>query len=342
VGDVSYLIYEEHFNPGGVVLPKLNYPDMFGSDLALLSDFNNDGNIDIAVSAAGLGGVYIVSVNSSLKVVNYRFINYTDLDPTLNDGDIYPSLVAVDVAGTGIKQLIIGGNRRILPRSGYGYSSKAWVLYFNDDGSTNATVPFVLPTTDATTRVGFTMFNLGDFNNDGVPDIGMGSPSDNYDGQIYLLWMTKNFSYTTHTISKASISTIPNIDSDSNIGLCVQSLGDMNGDNITDILIENQGNLYILFLNADSSVGSWNKIRDNAMCEYTYSFGQVGDLNGDGVTDLIGGGDVGLNNEVLWIVFVEKQNYYWTAGVVIGFLLLIFFIFVGFITCIYMQKNRTY
>jgi len=78
------------------------------------------------------------------------------------------------------------------------------------------------------------------------------------------------------------------------------------------------------------------------MCEYVYTISSIGDLDGDGVTDILGGGDLGLNNEAIWILFVKKQNYVFYGGSILGLAIVGFFGLVGILTCVYMAKNRTY
>jgi len=78
------------------------------------------------------------------------------------------------------------------------------------------------------------------------------------------------------------------------------------------------------------------------MCEFTYSISPIGDLDGDGFIDIMGGGDMGSSNEAIWILYVKKIEYSYQIGSILGFIILGFFSFIGLGTCIYMSKNRTY
>ena len=124
-------------------------------------------------------------------------------------------------------------------------------------------------------------------------------------------------------------------------GIGVTSLGDLDGDSITDIAVgaylggyhyENlnvvyTGNAYVLFLNADGSVKSYVKIGNgmggftgtlDLYDEFGVSVEAIGDLDDDGVVDLAvgarldddgaAGPNTGLNRGAIWILFLNADG----------------------------------
>ena len=113
-------------------------------------------------------------------------------------------------------------------------------------------------------------------------------------------------------------------------GTAVAPLGDLNGDGVVDLAVgvyrdddggSNQGAVWVLFLQADGSVKAHQKISDtaggftgalNAKDHFGTSLAALGDLDGDGVTELAvgadrdddGGGDRGA----VWVLFLRPDG----------------------------------
>ncbi len=96
----------------------------------------------------------------------------------------------------------------------------------------------------------------------------------------------------------------PILSNDNNFGNAVASLGDLNGDGVTDLAVGaqaggNSGLLYVLFMKADGTVQSSQKIGSGigggpSLVSGSYfgrSIASLGDLDGDGITDLAVGAD---------------------------------------------------
>ena len=113
-------------------------------------------------------------------------------------------------------------------------------------------------------------------------------------------------------------------------GLATARLGDLDGDGIGDVAVGaqydddggfNRGAIWVLFLNADGTVKDEQKISDTAggftgilanNNGFGGSLGALGDLDGDGVVDLVAG--AGLDDEggsdqgAVWILFLNADG----------------------------------
>jgi hypothetical protein len=120
------------------------------------------------------------------------------------------------------------------------------------------------------------------------------------------------------------------LDPSDQFGRCVASLGDLDGDGISDLAVGawedddgdfGQGAVWILFLNADGSVASETKISATSGGfggglapgdHFGSSVASLGDLDGDGVEDLAVGAllddDGGSDQGAVWILFLNPDG----------------------------------
>jgi len=177
--------------------------------------------------------------------------------------------------------------------------------------------------------------SIGDLDGDGILDIAVGA--DNYlegamrPGAVFILFM--NSDGTVKSFQKIS-STTPGLggelDNFDHFGHSVNPIGDFDGDGIIDLIVgsdqdddggTDRGAAYLLFMNDDGTVKSHQKISDtqggfNGILDDLDRFGaavdNLGDLDGDGVTDLIVGSefddDGGANNGAVFILFMNSDG----------------------------------
>ncbi len=242
---------------------------------------------------------------------------------------------AGDINGDGIDDLIIGapsangsGEPPFPPRPGgiSSFAGESYVIFgganvgeigslelFALDG-TNGFVINGIDNYDSSGRVS----NAGDINGDGIDDLIIGAPSADPNGQesageSYVVFggtdVGESGSLELSELDGTNGFVINGIDQDDRSGYSVSNAGDINGDGIDDLIIgapsadpngqESAGESYVVFGGANvgesgslelSELDGTNGFVINGIDEYDGSGSSVsnaGDINGDGIDDLI-------------------------------------------------------
>jgi len=257
-----------------------NY-DYFGKSVASIGDLDGDGIVDFAVGAYGdddgcpdadkycmKGAVYILFMNNDGTVKSQQKISDDagGFTGNLDEGDVF----------------------------GYSLGGK-----------------------------------IGDFDGDGIPDLISTAFLDDDGGTdrgaLYILFL--NSDGTVKSFQKISdteggfTGTLDNLD---NFAHSVSPIGDLDGDGIMDLAVgadldddggTDRGAVWILFLNSDGTVKSFQKISDTeggfeGILKNKIKFGHavhpIGDLDVDGVVDLVVGSELGLG--AVWILFMNSDG----------------------------------
>ncbi len=295
----------------------LNAGNFFGYGVAGIGDYDEDGIPDIAVSAPvpPNNSLYIIHLNQDGTVKNY----------VKNENIIAQGLTAIgDIDDDGRIDLVACD-----PGSNEGGSNRGAIeiLFLND----RSEVLNARSVTISSTQGGFgegledeDQFGgreaamLGDIDNDGSIELAVGAfMSDGGKGAIWILSLDVT---TFNVVSKTKITeslngftetldleTNPNGTIGAQFGHAMCAAGDIDGDGITDLITganqQNEGNAYILYLNSDKTVRSYDKISATeggfdlvleSGDRFTRSISYVGDLKGDGSIAVNFGGGVGL------------------------------------------------
>jgi len=216
-----------------------------------------------------------------------------------------------------------------------------FVLFMNADGSIraqqkiSATQGGVTPALTDLDRFGWSACSIGDLDGDGTLDLMGGAAQDSDDGpargSIYTLFLNANGTVNAiQKISDSQGSFTATLDDLDRFGASCASLGDLNGDGVTDVAVgaltdddggTDRGAVYILFMNTNGTVSSFQKISDTeggftGMLDDDDRFGRrvtvAGDLNLDGNPDLIvtalGDDDGGTNRGALYVLFLNSDG----------------------------------
>ncbi|MCA9108490.1 MAG: FG-GAP repeat protein [Planctomycetaceae bacterium] len=301
--------------------------ERFGTSLTNLGDLNGDGIGDLGVGSSrddggiNRGAVYVLFLNIDGTVNSHQKISNTDgnLTATLDDDDWFGhSLTNIgDLDGDGVSDLVVGA---LGDDDGFGGNSGAvYVLFLNADGTVKAHQKIsdiegnFTATLEDGDAFGLSLTSLGDLDGDGTNELAVGTHSDDDGGQnrgaVYVLFMNTDGTVESHQkISDTMGNFTATLDDSDFFGAAVTSLGDLDGDGINDLAVGTMGDddgstvsflgrgaVYVLFLNADGTVKSHQKISDtegnftgmlNDADRFGWSVTSLPDLNGDGIIDL--------------------------------------------------------
>lgn len=320
----------------------------FGTDLVTLGDIDGDSVQDLAVGAPGLGSsrgsLWVLSLATGGTVLGEQLIQSGSagfvgpLDPNDSFGEGLGALGDLD--GDGQVELLVGAPRNSLTSQARG---KAWVLSLTGAGTVAAEhriaegeSGFPLGTLESGHSFGASLAHLGDLDDDGVGDLAVGSPGAAYTTLqgVWVLRLTRAGGVAGYQEIAAGVGGLPQaaLAGFFDFGRAVAGLGDLDGDGVEDLVTSaleeggsggtdsRLGTLFVLFLEPDGSVRSYRTIQPpRALLEEGDEVGQslctLGDLDGDGVVDLLAGapGDDEVVPGVLdggsvWVLFLNADG----------------------------------
>jgi PKD repeat protein len=264
----------------GALLRTIDHPEpqpnaCFGWGLCSIEDVDGDTQGDYVIPACGhlnQGKVYLFSGSSGVLIRSFE-VPYSRFfgEWTADIGDI---------SGDSVSDLLIG-DRDI---------NQAFV-FSPIDGTLLLTIDNPNPQSNG--QFGFRLDGSGDVNSDGIPDVLVGAT-----GHIVNGYRTGQ-AFVLSGFDGSHLLTLdnPNPQAGDNFGWSVAGISDVNIDGVPDMLVSapgqtvggnsHQGQAY-LFSGSD---GSLLKILDNPNPQPNAGFGEmvadVGDLNGDGISDLL-------------------------------------------------------
>jgi len=332
--------------------------DKFGHALSQIGDLDGDGIMDLAVGAErdddggkNRGAFYILFLNNDGTVKSFQKISDTQggFLGKFNNNDFFGHYIdnMGDLNGDGITDLGVGAKD---DDDGGKNRGAFYILFMDNDGTVKNSKKI------SDTKGGFgqlgnndwfgkSVVSIGDLDNDGIVDFGVGAHGDddgcpntykNCDkGAVYVLFMKNDGTVKSEQKISDDGGFTGNLDEHDAFGYSVGGrLGDLDGDGVVDLVVGayedddggiDRGALYILFLNNDGTVKSFQKISDTeggfsgALDDedhFAHALSPIGDLDGDGIMDLAVGAehddDGGINNladrGAVWILFLNSDG----------------------------------
>ncbi|MGB5278789.1 MAG: integrin alpha [Gammaproteobacteria bacterium] len=358
---LSGISCDETTTPAGVVSSQkvsdtagnfegvLDDNDRFGSAIATIGDLEVDGVIDLAVGTpldddggTDRGAVWVLFMNDDGTVDIEQKISDTEgaFLGALDDSDQFGAAVAElgDLNGDGFLDIAVGAP---LDDDGGTDRGAIWILFLNADG----TVQFTQKISEAeggftgiledNDQFGGALANIGDLNNDGIPDIAVGArladDGGGDRGALWILFLARNgFVLGFQKISDTDGDFDGTLQDGNYFGSSVAGIGDLDVDGIEDIAVGaigdddggiDRGAVWILFMNNDGTVRLEQKISTvngnfNGGLTDGNHFGSsivsLGDFNDDGINDIVAGADQdddgGIDRGAVWLLFMETDG----------------------------------
>jgi hypothetical protein len=189
------------------------------------------------------------------------------------------------------------------------------------------------PTLAPSDLYGISTTGIGDVDGNGVPDFVVGAPGDDTGGTnrgaVYVTLMNSDGSAKSSVKIASELNGGPSLADNDYFGVRIASLGDLDGDGITDIAVGayeeangdtgRSGSVYIIRLLSDGTAKSFTRIAGSLNGGPMLSDGDgfssvasLGDLDGDGVVDLaVGapGADVAIADQgLVYILHLKKDG----------------------------------
>ena len=272
---------------------------------------------------------------------------YGNLDTfyTLIADDNFCTIAAMgDIDGDGVVDMAVGAHK---DDNGGADAGAIYILFLGTDGTVKDAQKLsmlygsfnLFYSLDAGDKFGISTAALGDLDSDGVTDLAVGAEVDDDGGTgagaAYVLFLE-----TDGTIKSAqklsmlygNFGTFYTLAAGDHFSISVAGLGDVDGDNVADLAVGSfldgdggveAGAVYLLFMETDGVIKTAQKLSmlyGNFNAFYTLNAGDklgfglaaLGDIDGDGATDIAVGAykddDGGVDAGAVYVLFLETNG----------------------------------
>lgn len=251
--------------------------DNFGASVDGAGDFDNDGFDDIVVGApnvatsgANSGSAVVISGQTQTPIVTFN---------GLATGDMFGASVAGmgDFNNDGFDDIVVGAPNE----SGFFATLRGSVTVYSGQSQAAAATYFG-PATNA--LMGTTVSGAGDFDGDTFDDIAVGIPNTGGIGTVQVISVI---------LGGTVLATVSGTVASDGTGFAVGDVGDVNGDGNDDIIVgmagATGGGSAQVFLGPNAVAAFAAPLQGPGATSNGTSVAGAGDMDGDGVPDLIVG-----------------------------------------------------
>ena len=327
----------------GFMVPGIASGGYLGGSVSTAGDINGDNITDLVLGAfnanSGNGAAYVIFGSRG------GFTSPFDLTSLNgNNGFMVPAIAlsgylgisvstAGDINGDNITDLILGA-----PFAN-SYNGTAYVIFGSRGGfvspfnlsNLNGSNGFMVPGISSNGELGSSVSTAGDINGDNITDLVLGAPvANSNNGTAYVIFgsrggFTSPFNLTNLNGNNGFM--VPGIASGGYLGISVSTAGDINGDNITDLVLgayaanSRNGTAYVIFGSRGGFTSPFNLTNLNGNNGFMVpgiasngylgiSVSTAGDINGDNITDLVlGAYQANSNNGTAYVIFGSSGGF---------------------------------
>ena len=344
---------EQDDNNLGFVINGVSAYDSSGGSVSSAGDVNGDGLADLIVGASSdepngknSGASFVVFGKTDGTVVELSALESGAGGFVIKGADAFDSSggsvsSAGDVNGDGLSDLIVGASYDDPNGTSSGVS---FVVFGKSDGTAvelsdveSSNSGFVINGVDFGDHSGYSVSSAGDVNGDGLADLIVGAYRDDPNGEnsgasSVVFGKTDGIAVELSAVeSGAGGFVINGVSARDSSGESVSSAGDVNGDGLADLIVgayrddpngDNSGASFVVFGKTDGTAVELSSVESgnggfviNGVSAYDSSGGSVssaGDVNGDGLADLIVGASSddpnGENSGASFVVFGKTDG----------------------------------
>ena len=329
----------------GVLSNSFSADDRIGFSVAAAGDIDGDGvpdavagSQDIVSFAAGPGAAWVFLLNADGTTKSaIELSNGTNGIPagSFAAQDNFGSSVssAGDVDGDGVPDLLVGAQEQSGAKPG-----AVWVILLNSNGTAKASIEMKNGTNGipagsfvANDAIGAAVASIGDVDGNGVPDMITGAIGNDDGGSaagaVWVILLNSNGT------AKSAVELADNKNGMSSalqfadfFGDSVAAAGDINGDGIPDLFAgarlnddgnSDAGGVWVILLETNGTAKSAIELANglNGIPPGSFAGGTrlgrsvvgPGDVDGDGVPDLVAG-VLDSNNEAIWVILLNSNG----------------------------------